>query len=244
MGFMRSANISLRAPALVLGALGATLAFAAPVAAQSLLDNAPMKGTLSFLGIIAPERDPIEYHERAPLVVPKTMALPEPAAQHAPPATRLGPPILMSPANSRRRRNASRPVPASGSEGSTNPDNARSSIWTVLSGRSTSAPIQPAGPDPYKLPESGYIPNGVLRAQGQAFAAQNPDTGDEIRPGYEPKRRYLTDPPSGYRRPSDKATFKKQYGAPVKKDDKPNPLDFVREQAERQKGNYDPDKAQ
>jgi hypothetical protein len=218
---------------------------ATPAAAQSLLDNAPMKSTLSFLGIIAPERDPIEYHERAPLVVPKSMALPEPAAQQASsrnPAWPIDPDVARK---LKEKADASKPVPVGGTEGSTNPDNARSSIWTMLAGRSTSAPIQAPGPDPGKLPESGYIANGKLRAMGEAFAAQNPDTGDEIRPGYEPKRRYLTDPPAGYRRPSDKAAFKKQYGAPIKKDgDKVHALDFVKEQAERQRGNYDPDKDQ
>jgi len=82
----------------------------------------------------------------------------------------------------------------------------------------------------------------VLRAQGEQFAAQNPESSeDTIRPGYEPKRKYLTDPPTGYRRPSDKASFKKQYGAPQKKGDEANPLAFVKEQSERQKGNYNPD---
>ncbi len=85
--------------------------------------------------------------------------------------------------------------------------------------------IQAPGPDPDKLPESGYIPNGQLRAQGMRFAAQNPDNEDEIRPGYEPKRRYLTDPPTGYR---SRAAFKKQYGAPIKKEsEKEHPLDFA-----------------
>ena len=237
-------NMSRHAQALLLGAIGGCVALATPAAAQSLLDNAPMKGTLTFLGIIAPERDPIEYHERAPLVVPKSMDLPEPAAQQASARNQAWPTDPDVARKLKEKAEASKPVPVGGSEGSTNPDNARSSIWTMLAGRSTSAPIQAAGPDPDKLPESGYIPNAVLRAKGAAFAAQKPDTEDDIRPGYEPKRRYLTDPPSGYRKPSDKASFKKQYGAPVRKDDKEKPLDFVREQAERQKGSYDPDKEQ
>ena len=220
MGFMRSANISLRAPALVLGALGAALAFAAPAAAQSLLDNAPMKGTLSFLGIIAPERDPIEYHERAPLVVPKTMALPEPAAQHAAARNQAWPTDPDVARKLKEKAEASRPVPARRQRGVD--QSGQCALLDLDDARGTLDERRPSsrrGPIPISCPKSGYIPNGVLRAQGQAFAAQNPDTGDEIRPGYEPKRRYLTDPPSGYRRPSDKAAFKKQYGAPVKKDD-------------------------
>jgi hypothetical protein len=229
-----------------LGAIGAAVAVVTPAAAQSLLDNAPMKGTLSFLGIIAPERDPIDYHERPPLVVPKTMALPEPAAQHASARNEAWPVDPDAARKLKEKAEASKPVRNSGSQGSDNPDNATLPIWQMLAGRSTSAPIRPPGPDNGNHSEHDYvIPNAVLRAQGQQFAAHNPDGGgaDEIRPGYEPKRRYLTDPPTGYRQPSDKAKFKKQYGAPQKKEDE-GALAFVRKEAERQKGNYDPDKEQ
>jgi hypothetical protein len=205
-----------------------------------------MKNTLSFLGIIAPERDPIEYHERAPLVVPKSMSLPEPAAQQASSRNEAWPVDPDVARKLKEKAEGSQPVRNGGSEGSTNPDNARSSIWTMLGGRSTSAPIESPGPGNHVGEhDSGYVPNGVLRAQGQQMAAQNPDAPDEIRPGYDPKRRYLTDPPAGYRRPSDKAAFKKGYGAPIKKDDeKVHALDFVKEQAERQKAGYEADQDQ
>jgi hypothetical protein len=243
--FMRPLSLCRKAPALLLGAFGAATVLAGPASAQSLLDNAPMKSTLSFLGIITPDRDPIEYHERPPLVVPKSMALPAPAAQHASARNEAWPVDPDAARKAKEKAEASRPVRVSGSQGSENPDNATMSIWQVLAGRSTSAPIQPAGPTP-DISHSDHdylVPNGVLHAQGQQFAAHNPDSTslDEIRPGYEPKRRYLTDPPTGYRKPSDKATFKKQYGAPAKKEDE-SALAFVRKEAERQKGSYDPDK--
>jgi len=244
MDSIRPFSLRRKAPALLLGALGAAVVLASPASAQSLLDNAPMKGTLTFLGIIAPDRDPIEYHERPPLVVPKSMDLPAPAAEHASARNQAWPTDPDVAEKLREKAEASRPVRSTGSEGSTDPDNARSSIWTMLAGRSSSAPVQAPGPDPYKVPQSGYVPNGVLRAQGMQLAAKSPKSEDEIRPGHEPKRRYLTDPPVGYRRPSDKAAFKKQYGPPVKKTDDANPLAFVREQQERQKGSYDPGKDQ
>jgi hypothetical protein len=239
---MRPLSLCRNAPAFLLGAIGAAIAFANPASAQTLFDNAPMKGTLTFLGIIAPERDPIEYHERAPLVVPKTMALPEPAAQHAAARNEAWPVDPDVARKLKEKAEASKPVRNIGSQGSENPDNATLSIWQVLAGRSSSAPIQPPGYAPAN-PDDYRIPNGVLRAQGAQFAAHNPDSSslDEIRPGYEPKRRYLTDPPTGYRKPSDKAAYKKQYGAPAKKDDD-SAISFVRKEAERQKGNYDPDK--
>jgi len=83
MALTRSFELRRRGPALFLGAFSAAVALATPASAQSILESIPMKGALSTLGIIAPDRDPIEYHERAPLVVPKTMTLPPPAAPQA-----------------------------------------------------------------------------------------------------------------------------------------------------------------
>ncbi|SDR55496.1 hypothetical protein SAMN05444161_5949 [Rhizobiales bacterium GAS191] len=243
MAFMRSSSFRRQAPALILGVVGAGLALTAPAGAQDFLTNAPLKGALTTLGIIAPDRDPIEYHERAPLVVPKTMALPPPAAAQA---SARNPAWPTDPDAARRlKEKAEESQPVSHALGTKNADNPLLPIWSIIAGKSSEAPVQAAGPDPYKIRDSGYIPNGQLRAQGMQFAAQNQgDKEDEIRPGYEPKRKYLTDPPSGYRRPSDKASFKKQFGAPQKKNDDANPLAFVKEQRERQKGSYDVDQSQ
>jgi hypothetical protein len=241
---MRPIYAGRKLPALIFGTFAATAALATPAFAQSLIDNSGVKGTLSFLGIIAPDRDPIEYHERAPLVVPKTMELPPPAALQASARNAAWPTDPDVAKKLKEKAEASKPVRASGTQGSSQPDNARASIWDVQAGRSSSAPIQANGPDPDTKRDNAYIPNGKLREMGAKFAVQNPDNEDEIRPGYEPKRKYLTDPPAGYRRPSDKASFKKQYGAPVKKDEKEKPIDFVREQYLRQQGSYDPEKGQ
>ena len=242
MAFMR---LSLRrqAPALLLVAIGAGFALTNPASAQDFMGSAPLKGALTTLGIIAPERDPIEYHERAPLVVPKTMSLPEPAPQKA---SARNPAWPVDPEEVKKaKEKAEGAEPVSHAQGTKNADNPLLPIWTVLAGKSSEQPIQAAGPDPYKVPDSGYIPNGVLRAQGAAFAAQNaPNDADQIRPGYEPRRKFLTEPPAGYRRPSDKAAFKKQYGAPEKKDDGGNPLAFVKEQQQRQKGAYERDQSE
>ena len=62
------------------------------------------------------------------------------------------------------------------------------SIWTMITGKSTNAPIQPAGPpsayyDTNRVNENGFIPNSVVRAQGQQFASQDPEAGDEYPSG-------------------------------------------------------------
>jgi hypothetical protein len=252
MAFMRSSSFGRQLPALVMGIVGASLAVVAPAAAQSfLLDNAPMKSALTTLGIIAPDRDPIEYHERAPLVVPKTMSLPQPAATQASarnPAWPVDPDVA---AKLKEKAESAQPVVRS--QGGAYGDKSALSIWSMLGGKSAEAPVEPAGPSDnggIVHPESGFIRNPVLRAQGAQFAAQNfGDQADDIRPGYEPKRKFLTDPPAGYRRPSDKANFKKQYGAPEKKnakgeDEADSARAFIAEQKNRQQGAYDRDQDQ
>jgi hypothetical protein len=233
MAIMREIKAYRRWPTLTFFSLGAICALAGPAAAQDFMSSAPMKGVLSTLGIIAPDRDPIEYHERAPLVVPKTMDLPQPIAGQASDRNADWPVDPDAEKKAKEKAESMEPVV-------TPPENAKLNIATMLGLRSSSPPIQPAGPSqsPY---ESGWVPSGVLRSQGQQFAAQTPDGQDEIKPGYEPKRKYLTDPPTGYRRPSDKAAFKKQYGPPAKKGDDANPLQFQREQAARAQGHYNPD---
>ena len=231
-------------PVVTFLSLGAICALAAPAAAQDFMSSVPMKSALATLGIIAPDRDPIEYHERAPLVVPKTMDLPQPIAGGA--ADRNADWPVDPEVAKKAKEKAENLEPVTGAHSTRMPDNPKLDIKTMLGLSSSTPPIQPAGPQPYESGsknESGYIPNGVLRAQGQQFAAQQmPDHEDEIRPGYEPRRRYLTDPPAGYRRPSDKAAFKKQYGPPQKKQaEDGNGMQFRREQALREQGHYDPD---
>ncbi|MBV8963381.1 MAG: hypothetical protein JOY97_09850 [Hyphomicrobiales bacterium] len=246
---MRSSEIHRRALALILAATGMSIAAATPASAQILSDT-PFKGALTTLGIIAPERDPIEYHERAPLVVPKTMELPSPvqASAERNPDWPTDPDVA---AKLKEKAENSKPV-VRRQGGDNGGEETRLSVWEVLAGKSSSPPVQPAGPpgayyDTNRVNENGFIPNSVVRAQGQQFASQDPEAQDQIRPGYEPKRRYLTDPPNGYRKPSDKAAFKKQYGAPVRTDkasESGDPLAFVKEQSQRQKGSYENDKDQ
>ena len=77
---MRANVIHRQALTLVLAIAGTAIASTKPASAQILSDS-PFKGALTTLGIVTPERDPIVYHERAPLVVPKSLDLPPPA-QH------------------------------------------------------------------------------------------------------------------------------------------------------------------
>ncbi len=245
---MRAMKIHRRSLTLVLAIAG--MAIAAKPASAQIFSDTPLKGALTTLGIIAPDRDPIEYHERAPLVVPKTMELPAPVQQ----ASERNPEWPTDPdVAAKLKEKAENAQPVVRRQGGDNGgEETRLSIWNVLAGKSTSAPIEPPGPprpyyDTNRQNENGFIPNSVIRAQGQQFASQDPEAEEQIRPGYEPKRRYLTDPPPGYRKPSDKAAFKKQYGPPVRYDkaaEGGDPLAFVKEQSQRQKGSYERDNDQ
>ncbi|MBV9754100.1 MAG: hypothetical protein JO188_16380 [Hyphomicrobiales bacterium] len=243
---MRPHEIHRRALALVLAIAGGSIVAATPASAQFFSDT-PFKSALTTLGIIAPDRDPIEYHERAPLVVPKTMQLPQPT-QHVADTNPDWPTDPDVAAKLKEKAEASQPV-VRRQGGDNGGEETRLSIWQVLAGKSSSPPVDPAGPsrawyDTNRQNENGFIPNSVIRAQGQQFASQDPEAEDVIRPGYEPKRRYLTDPPTGYRKPSDKAAFKKQYGPPIKYDkaaESGDPLGFVKEETRRQKGSYEND---
>jgi len=143
MTFMRPNDISLRASALVFGAMGIALAFTAPAAAQDLLSDAPLKGALTALGIVAPEKDPIEYHERAPLVVPKNMDLPQPAAAQASARNPNWPTDPDVAAKLKEKAESAQPV-VRRQGGDNGGDNLPLSIWTMITGKSTNAPIQPA----------------------------------------------------------------------------------------------------
>ncbi len=115
-----------RLAALILALCGAAAITASPAKAQDILSSAPMKGVLSTFGIIAPDRDPIEYHERAPLVVPKTMQLPQPAALQASARNQNWPvdPDIAEKAKERAANSA----PVTHNQGSKNADNPTLSV--------------------------------------------------------------------------------------------------------------------
>ncbi len=64
-----------------LGAAGAVAAFMAFGSTAQAQEGVAMKNILGSIGLIAPEKDPIQYRERAPLVLPPKMDLREPASR-------------------------------------------------------------------------------------------------------------------------------------------------------------------
>jgi hypothetical protein len=184
--------IRLRHFGLALGGLLAAVSFAEPAKAQGVLDFAK-----NILGI-QDEKPEIAYPERAPLVVPPKLQLREPQQ----PASAGNPNWPKDPDVEARRAAAEAakgPSPELRNIG-------RSPVLSVdemrapgrrPSGATTTATAQP-------WPERPVLSVQEMRdldAKGRA-SQQAP-----IVSGVEPPRRYLTDPPTGYRKPAP--------GAPV-----------------------------
>ena len=138
------------------------------------------------------DKDPIEYKERAPLVVPPSYTLRPPEDKS--PAARTtnwpnDPDVARKKAKDEDDR---RPRAASNEKGGP-----KLSVDELRAGRvsGTGAPVN--GQFDQTRPDSrGWLNPDVVRSQGQSFkGAQEPD----VKPGEEPKRRYLTDPPKGIR---------------------------------------------
>lgn len=174
--------------------VAALVCVAAPAQAQ-VIDS-----LLSAIGLKPTEEAPeIDYRERAPLVVPPQMKLPPP---EAPPAARSSqwptdPDVV-------RRADAAKAaaVPRPNARESNIGDGKLMRPGDVPGGR-TARRTGPQEPAPYEiersLAASGWVPPDKLRAMGRET---RPDTS--LVAGQEPPRRYLTDPPTGMRVPSDR----------------------------------------
>ena len=107
-----------------------------------------------------------------------------------------------------------------------NESNATLSVEEIRRGRRPGAGI-PTEPElrPNENHRDAYwIPPDVLRKQRLT------GTGDEpLVAGVEPKRKALTDPPTGFRAPSDKAAIRTDF-EPVERKDDADPIGFVRQQ--------------
>ncbi len=138
------------------------------------------------------DKDPIEYRERAPLVVPPSFNL-RPPEDKSPSARTTNWPNDPDVAKKRAKdEDDRRPRAASNEKGGP-----KLSVEELRAGRIAGAGVS-AGrqSDPNQPDSRGWLNPDVVRSQGQAFrGTQEP----ELRPGEEPKRRYLTDPPKGIR---------------------------------------------
>lgn len=188
------------------------------------------KDVLSSIGLIPEEKDPIEYRERAPLVLPPRMDLRAPVEAGSVQAR--NPQWPNDPdAGARRRKEADAKTPEGerlnrrGSyNGSTRltPEELRSGRVAAKQAFTEPVPVEN---------DSRYIRPEVLRSQSKKLRAAESEAAGDDEPAV---RRTLTDPPSAYRA---SATGKPIRGSfePQVADDESNPAVYLRNQRNRDK---------
>ena len=202
--------------ALIVGAglLAAAPAFAADDGQEGLFDS-----IFGILGVGDKKAPEIEYRDRAPLVLPPKMALRQPLPAGAPrPAS-----WPVDPDVARRARDAAdgKAILAP------NSDRFRGrplSKEELLAGRAAGAPVDPTeGPTNCSQSRGRdciWVRPDVLRSQGVKKEEQ---AGFVV--GQEPDRKYLVEPPKGYRKVTKQV--KVTQSAPVQKEDN-SPLSFFK----------------
>lgn len=160
------------------------------------------KDLLGTLGIIDKERDPIEYRDRPPLVVPPQATLRAPVDAEA--IARRNAAWPNDPDVEARRlkeAEARRPTPV-GSDTNDTKHGARLSIDEIRAGRRVSRNAQPEAPRPVygdNSREEFWVNPDELRRTAK------PEAESLLAYGQEPERRFLSDPPTGLRRPASTA---------------------------------------
>jgi hypothetical protein len=163
----------------------AVLGSAAPVAADETSN--PLNSMLGLLGAKPePEADAIDYRPRAPLVVPPSRDLPEPKEAARDPAWPKD-----ADANARRRASLDSRRPAPGAATGTN-----------AAPEPKSTQVNAAAPAGSDASEAGCFlnatgPQSCFNSLQAVFGGGG--SSEPAKPGVEPTRKLLTEPPSGYR---------------------------------------------
>ena len=204
-----------------LGVAG-TAALMAATAGARAEEGVAIKNLLGSMGIIAPERDPIPYRERAPLVMPPKMELREPVA---PGAVRAAHPQWPNDPDlaGKKRREAEARAPVTQSETRRMSDNnPRLSGEELRAGRRPGAGI-PDGPVRHGDRDGVWVSPDQLRTRGGTQEAGT------VTAGGAPVRRVLSDPPTELSRSASGGPIQKSFEPQVKVDEA-DPRAFFREQ--------------
>jgi len=205
----------------VLIAVGA----AASVGGAAAQEGAFMKDMLGTIGIIPKDRDPIDYRERAPLVVPPKLDLRTPAPAGAAansPQWPRDPDVIKA-----RRREAEAQVPITQMERRRfNEDSGGTlSAAEIRAGARPGASVttQPVYRHGDSSREDSWVNPELLRAKPKDSA---------VLAGAEPDRQLLTDPPVGYRKPAPGARVRAD-SEPVTRVDEADPKAYLAQERKR-----------
>ncbi len=202
------------------GLVGLGLGLASPARAADDGYANVFSSVLGAMGVIKPDAPPeIEYRERAPLVLPPQVALPKPTAESKRTAS-----WPQDPDVARRRKDAEEArAPRN------NPLNDKEGLLTgaeMAKGRGQTSPVAPTNCGVNGNARGCLVVSpDELKAEGERFAASNPNSTDTITAGKEPDRVYLTQPPKGYMKAT--RTVKATAEAPEQKIDEANPHTFL-----------------
>jgi hypothetical protein len=201
---------------------GVAVAFAPAALAQ---EGMFMKDLLGSVGIIPKERPPIDYRERAPLVLPPNMELRQPmdgaGLQAANPQWPNDPDVAAA-----RRREADARVPVTETERRRSlGQNPSLSVHDIRAGRRAGAQV-PDGPVATRLGNA----RDTLVVDPRELKATGSDKEASLSSLEEPERASLTEPPTGFRKPTQrvKPTFEIEHKA-----DEADPKAYWAEQRQR-----------
>lgn len=219
-------------PLALVAALGVTALWATSASAFDDGYQNVFSSVLTAVGVMPPERTPdIDYRERPPLVVPPKAALAAPKTALAKPqAAGAGRSAAwpQDPDVIRRRKEADEDrLPVIGIFDKRQADQRPESKEEMLKHRAAlNGPDDPATMYCREQEHSDAhcrIGPAELKAQGDRYRAANPEAStDVITAGVEPERKYLTEPPTGYRKATK--TVKATAEAPRPARDQSSPL--------------------
>lgn len=223
MGKLRGIMIGYRGLILISAA-----AIVVPASAQAQDTGEIMRNMMSGIGLLEKPQAPIEYRERAPLVMPPKLdgkALPAPRAGAASPQWPKEPEVV-----ARERAAAERRVPKGNqAQGRYEDNNATLSVEEMRSGRRADANMTreiERKPGDNTREDSWVNPLDLIRGIGNEKTEPS---------AVEPARDVLTDPPKGYRQPPKKIVRNTTdpINNPAREREEADPGVYLREQRAR-----------
>jgi hypothetical protein len=215
--------MTYRAMAIAGLALAGASVSAVPVKAQGLLDIGRL-----IIGLPAEEKPALDYRERAPLVVPPSQNLRPPVEAAAPDQRRANwpqdPDVV---ARRKAAEEARKPIFVDSITGREINPSRRLTVEEVRAGRV-------AGQEVVRTPQQYIDDRARANVMGglvtlREMDRQSAGANDGSIPRSEPRREFLTEPPSGLRRPADNAPFRATREGSLGTRPEPSPLDIFKE---------------